>query len=100
MEPTVTKTPCGECHIQPGETCDICGASELTAAQKAYGCLWREITNNSPLVREARVQLRDSITKAERKAGIEWAVAAFGAVTEREVLACDLQAGTFPEKSI
>jgi len=18
--------PCGECHIQPGETCDICGA--------------------------------------------------------------------------
>ena len=19
--------PCGECHIQPGETCDICGAS-------------------------------------------------------------------------
>lgn len=20
------KTPCGECHIQPGETCDICGA--------------------------------------------------------------------------
>lgn len=21
------KEPCGECHIQPGETCDICGAS-------------------------------------------------------------------------
>lgn len=20
------KDPCGECHIQPGETCDICGA--------------------------------------------------------------------------
>lgn len=21
------KEPCGECHVQPGETCDICGAS-------------------------------------------------------------------------
>lgn len=21
------RTPCGECHIQPGETCDICGRS-------------------------------------------------------------------------
>ena len=20
------KRPCGECHLQPGETCDICGA--------------------------------------------------------------------------
>ena len=19
-------TPCGKCHVQPGETCDICGA--------------------------------------------------------------------------
>lgn len=19
------RTPCGECHLQPGETCDICG---------------------------------------------------------------------------
>ncbi|KRS15632.1 hypothetical protein XM52_22590 [Roseovarius indicus] len=23
------KEPCGECHLQPGETCDICGAQEL-----------------------------------------------------------------------
>lgn len=21
------KPPCGECHLQPGETCDICGAT-------------------------------------------------------------------------
>lgn len=20
--------PCGECHLKPGETCDICGAKE------------------------------------------------------------------------
>ena len=20
------KTPCGECHLQPGERCDVCGA--------------------------------------------------------------------------
>jgi len=22
------KTPCGECHLRSGETCDICGAKE------------------------------------------------------------------------
>ena len=22
------KPPCGECHLQQGETCDICGAKE------------------------------------------------------------------------
>lgn len=22
------KPPCGECHLQPGETCDICGAHQ------------------------------------------------------------------------
>jgi len=22
------KPPCGECHLKPGETCDICGAVE------------------------------------------------------------------------
>jgi hypothetical protein len=26
----IHKTPCGECHIKPGETCDICGATEPT----------------------------------------------------------------------
>jgi hypothetical protein len=25
--------PCGECHIQPGETCDICGAINRTPAE-------------------------------------------------------------------
>ncbi len=25
-QPNVGGAPCGECHIQPGETCDICGA--------------------------------------------------------------------------
>lgn len=22
-------TPCGECHLQPGERCDICGALDV-----------------------------------------------------------------------
>lgn len=26
------KEPCGECHIQPGETCDICGATGRSVA--------------------------------------------------------------------
>lgn len=24
------KTPCGECHLQPGERCDVCGALQGT----------------------------------------------------------------------
>jgi hypothetical protein len=27
MTPAVAKQPCGECHLQPGERCDVCGAS-------------------------------------------------------------------------
>ena len=26
------KPPCGECHLQPGETCDICGAHQHALA--------------------------------------------------------------------
>lgn len=26
------KPPCGECHLHPGETCDICGAKEPSNA--------------------------------------------------------------------
>jgi hypothetical protein len=29
------RRPCGECHLQPGEICDICGARE----QAAYGVI-------------------------------------------------------------
>lgn len=29
------KPPCGECHVQPGETCDICGAREPTCEEPA-----------------------------------------------------------------
>lgn len=29
--------PCGECHIQPGETCDICGATAHVAADDYFG---------------------------------------------------------------
>jgi hypothetical protein len=29
------KPPCGECHLQPGERCDICGASNPTARDPA-----------------------------------------------------------------
>ena len=28
------KPPCGECHLRPGETCDICGASQPARVSK------------------------------------------------------------------
>lgn len=29
--------PCSECHIQPGETCDICGAVNPAPQTRAMG---------------------------------------------------------------
>jgi hypothetical protein len=26
IKPRQQATPCGECHLQPGERCDVCGA--------------------------------------------------------------------------
>jgi hypothetical protein len=71
----------------------------LTAAQRAYGILWRTLTDNK-LVHAARKELLDSLSFEERKAGIEWAVKIFGPVTTNEIVALDMQAGLFPEKSL
>lgn len=30
-------TPCGECHLQPGECCDICGARDVSAQPAGKG---------------------------------------------------------------
>ena len=30
-------TPCGECHLQPSETCDICGAIAPGACYTRWG---------------------------------------------------------------
>ena len=30
IAPRQQQTPCGECHLQPGERCDVCGALQGT----------------------------------------------------------------------
>jgi hypothetical protein len=32
--------PCGECHLKPGETCDICGAVSKTTEERALAEGW------------------------------------------------------------
>lgn len=49
--------PCGECHIQPGETCDICGAAEPFA--------WR---NKPPIASESWTITTDREMVQMRKA--------------------------------
>lgn len=44
------REPCGECHLQEGETCDICGAKAMKpscwlASQKQKQNPERQITN-------------------------------------------------------
>ena len=46
-------TPCGECHLSPGERCDICGAV-APGAPKAPWTLARIIEqNNDNMLRRA-----------------------------------------------
>jgi hypothetical protein len=32
-----TKAPCGECHLKPGEICDVCGAYEPAVEEEPNG---------------------------------------------------------------
>jgi hypothetical protein len=57
----------------------------VTAAQKAYGCLWRDMRSDSLFVKEARHQLRDALTLDERRAAVQWAFETFGEPTDVEV---------------
>lgn len=79
------KPPCGECHLPRGETCDICGARELTATQQAYGLLWRDNTP-SPLVHRARKLLLETLSKDEQREAVEWVTREVGPTTTAEVL--------------
>jgi hypothetical protein len=74
--------------------------SEPTVVQKAYGALWRHMGETSPMIREARRHLRDSLSHEERRVAVAWAIEAFGPVTDHEAIALDIQAGTFPQRSI
>lgn len=59
-------------------------APPLTAAQKAYGLLWQEISDR-PRIHEARRALLASMTRAEQRDAIAW-VKANHPLTEREIL--------------
>jgi len=48
--------PCGECHLQPGERCDICGARRLAAL------------NTRPLALIGQFAIGDRVTKIKGSA--------------------------------
>ena len=75
-------------------------ASERTIMARAYGALWRDLSPSTPCSRSARELLRDSLSKAERREGVAWAISEFGPMSDREALSLDMRAGVFPEKSI
>ena len=72
---------------------------ELSSIQKAYGLLWRTVTD-SLIVNEARKELFGILSKDERRAGIAWAIEVHGPITTHEMIAADMRAGVFPEKSV
>lgn len=68
------------------------------AAQRAYGLLWRD-TSESMFSRGARRELLAVLSHEERRAGIAWAMEMFGPMTNSEMIAADIRAGVFPQKS-
>jgi hypothetical protein len=56
----------------------------LSASQKAYAMLWREMGPTSPFIREARKLLLSGLSKDQQRAAIAW-VTANHPMTEREI---------------
>jgi hypothetical protein len=57
----------------------------VTAVQKAYGLLWREMrVSDKPYVREARAILLAAMTPAEQYDAIAWVQAKYP-ITENEI---------------
>ena len=40
--------PCGECHLRPGETCDICGAKAVSDFDRTTDAFGRSIMPPKP----------------------------------------------------
>lgn len=58
LSPIDAKSPCGECHLKPGETCDICGASAPAGEPAGAGPGSREETKRpGPADTRARRQI-------------------------------------------
>ena len=57
----------------------------ISASQRAYALLWRDMGPKSQEVREARAVLLASLTKDEQREAIAW-VQANHPITEREIL--------------
>jgi hypothetical protein len=58
----------------------------ISATQRAYALLWRDLGPKSQEVREARAVLLACLTKGEQRAAIGWVQANYP-ITEGEILA-------------
>lgn len=68
----------------------------ISATQKAYALLWRDMRPKSPEVREARAVLLASLTKDEQRGAIAW-VQSERPISEAEVLALIVDDHSAPE---
>jgi hypothetical protein len=70
----------------------------LTPVQVAYALLWRTHTDDA-FVHRARCELLNTLTKDEQREAIKWVVEAYGPMHTRELIAADIRAGVFPQRS-
>ena len=70
----------------------------MTPAQQAYALLWRSSTED-PFAKRARAALLPSLTREERHAAVQWVLKEYGGMSTNELIAADMRAGVFPERS-
>lgn len=71
---------------------------QLSPVQVAYALLWRTHTDDA-LVHRARKELLNALSKDEQRQAVKWVVEAFGPMQTKELIAADIRAGVFPQKS-
>lgn len=68
----MTKQACGECHLSPGERCDICGAQDeqIAALMKFYGI--KTLVELVAAQAKSIERLQERLSRAERLTLTPW----------------------------
>jgi len=70
----------------------------LTPTQLAYALLWRS-KSDCRFVNQARRELLATLTLDEQRAAVKWVIEANGPMQANELIAADIRAGVFPQRS-
>jgi hypothetical protein len=65
---------------------------------RVYGLLWRSASDES-FTHKARAEIREVLTRDEQRDGVAWVIKTFGGMSTSELIAADMLANFFPDRS-